>query len=1087
MSTVKDVAEHCGETIHRLRALIRAEAGEDGKSLGADTIGELRGLVETIADLDRMLKRVTDVERDPDVLDVTQIYALLDETPHDRAGDVLRVHALDERKDGSLEHGTPADPDVVALPEGAHDVVGDVLGMLSTVADLQSSAASASLAFEKFFETTSAEKEPLLEIAAMKGHCDTLVTSFEDATCFQHHPKPMDLVDVHALHAPSAMEEVYLREAVKREEQARLQGSAATITHFIRKCGARIKAGGASARSATKKRVRTLDEQRRLNQAAEAAEAAAGPPDTGTTLSVAAPGAPLPNGSVREGARTPGDGHQQLWSASQYAERLHKQVRALTKESGEIRAKHLLAASELEVLRQRMHQVVCENRELRQVDHNPWPEQGGVGGPLWATGKMLSRPELETDVVLVHDREVGKPFEQTDAGMLLEQLEEVFERAVDMHSGDAKDAHRLEQLVCDTGAVVCFISRGCMSNWHCVLCLRAAVQYGKKVVLLNNPKYFPNEEAQPQDLRDLFVAAPGEAASISFHKDFAHAAARECHRRLSQRAEAVAEELATDSDEEDRPEHLQRLDVLFRSYLCFKRSTGQHTAGALIERLHERYRMFCDESGQLRLHQLKKMVSSSRTFMLVVSQDVLSSHWAMSELRRAVETQKPIILVKDDSFPVNLPARFPPDAQPVEKILRREWDRVIVLESDAKTGQIKPESLDVCCNSIARRLGPSDQALATICPFVDQSVLNKFFLGSIGFLNLRGASIGSTGLQHLVEGLQYCPNLRGINLTENRVGFMAFEGLVALGEALRLQLNPSMTHLDLSCNDVCGSRGKHMKGLRAIMLGLEEHASLTHLSLANNKNLTNFGRNLVGINAIAACVRMNRALVDLDLSANALGLLGTENLARGLRNAPGLTALNLRKNMIGRDGQEALLTMAEALTTNTQLTFINLASNFVGDDGAQALATMLESNRTITSIDLSRNDITPDGVPHLSLALQQNNTLAVLDLRVNDIRKRGANSLLDALQSKEHPVNLSLVDICGIPVRDMIHSTCEEVDLSNGNVGVCECVMLTALIEGCKSLQLVNIQGNTIRDDYRIFLRDVCADATRARPIKLFQ
>ena len=111
MSTVKDVAEHCGETIHRLRALIRAEAGEDGKSLGADTIGELRGLVETIADLDRMLKRVTDVERDPDVLDVTQIYALLDETPHDRAGDVLRVHALDERKDGSLKHGTPADPD----------------------------------------------------------------------------------------------------------------------------------------------------------------------------------------------------------------------------------------------------------------------------------------------------------------------------------------------------------------------------------------------------------------------------------------------------------------------------------------------------------------------------------------------------------------------------------------------------------------------------------------------------------------------------------------------------------------------------------------------------------------------------------------------------------------------------------------------------------------------------------------------------------------------------------------------------------------------------------------------------------------
>ena len=208
MSTVKDVAEHCGETIHRLRALIRAEAGPEGKSLGADTIGELRGLVEEIGDLNRLLERVTDVERDPDVLDVTQIYALLDETPHERAGGVLHVHGLDTRKDGTLEHAPPDDPDVVPLPEGAHDVVDDVVGMLATVADLQSSAASAALAIDTFFETTAAEKEPLREIAAMKVQCDGLVASFEEATCFQYHPRPMDIVDTYALHAPGAMEEV---------------------------------------------------------------------------------------------------------------------------------------------------------------------------------------------------------------------------------------------------------------------------------------------------------------------------------------------------------------------------------------------------------------------------------------------------------------------------------------------------------------------------------------------------------------------------------------------------------------------------------------------------------------------------------------------------------------------------------------------------------------------------------------------------------------------------------------------------------------------------------------------------------------
>ena len=97
MSTVKDVAEHCGETIHRLRALIAAEAGEDGTELTADTIGELRGLTASIDDFNRLLKRVTSVERDPQVLDSAQIYAMLEETPHERVGDVLLVNELKSR------------------------------------------------------------------------------------------------------------------------------------------------------------------------------------------------------------------------------------------------------------------------------------------------------------------------------------------------------------------------------------------------------------------------------------------------------------------------------------------------------------------------------------------------------------------------------------------------------------------------------------------------------------------------------------------------------------------------------------------------------------------------------------------------------------------------------------------------------------------------------------------------------------------------------------------------------------------------------------------------------------------------------
>ena len=357
--------------------------------------------------------------------------------------------------------------------------------------------------------------------------------------------------------------------------------------------------------------------------------------------------------------------------------RLRRQVRELTGISADFKRKNTVARTEIEVLKQHMGHLVGENRELRLASHNPWPEEGDAGGMLWPLGNMLSRPERETDILFVYDKRVDVEALKSDEGLLWEQLVETFERCVDMHAGSGsegqpeQDAHKLEQLVCDSGAVVCFLARGTLSNWYCVLCLRAALVYGKKVVFLNNPKYFPNEEAQPMDLRDLFVSSKGSSASISFHKDFVHAAARETQRRLSQRAADVAEELESDSDDE-APEHLKRLDTLFRAYICFKRSTGLQAATAVVSRLSEGYRIFCDEGGKLQLHQLKKMVSASNVFIIIISQEVLAAHWAMTELRRALEANKPIILIKDDSFPTTLPGRFPDAAKPMEKVLRRE-------------------------------------------------------------------------------------------------------------------------------------------------------------------------------------------------------------------------------------------------------------------------------------------------------------------------------------------------------------------------------------------------------------------------------
>ena len=63
-------------------------------------------------------------------------------------------------------------------------------------------------------------------------------------------------------------------------------------------------------------------------------------------------------------------------------------------------------------------------------------------------------------------------------------------------------------------------------------------------------------------------------------------------------------------------------------------------------------------------------------------------------------------------------------------------------------------------------------------------------------------------------------------------------------------------------------------------------------------------------------------------------------LADGLKNNSGLTALNLNDNEIGADGATVL---AEALKINGALTKLNLNNNKIGDSFAKAFAMAAES------------------------------------------------------------------------------------------------------------------------------------------------
>jgi Ran GTPase-activating protein (RanGAP) involved in mRNA processing and transport len=228
----------------------------------------------------------------------------------------------------------------------------------------------------------------------------------------------------------------------------------------------------------------------------------------------------------------------------------------------------------------------------------------------------------------------------------------------------------------------------------------------------------------------------------------------------------------------------------------------------------------------------------------------------------------------------------------------------------------------------------------------------------------------------------------------------------------------------------------------------------------------------MGVGAIANCLRVNKTLTSLDLSENALGWLGAETLARGIKDNDGLVSIDLRKNMLGRDNQEGLIGLASALACNQTVTQLDLSSNFIGDEAAAGIASMLHLNRTITDLRMWRNDITPDGVPHIANSLKFNGVLAYLDLRCNDMRKRGAKALLQTLIGE----NTAIIQLCALPFRHLVNDRVRFLDLQHMELGIGEAVLLAHFVKFNEKLERLDVQHNHIREDHKQNLRDLVGD-----------
>ena len=342
----------------------------------------------------------------------------------------------------------------------------------------------------------------------------------------------------------------------------------------------------------------------------------------------------------------------------------------------------------------------------------------------------------------------------------------------------------------------------------------------------------------------------------------------------------------------------------------------------------------------------------------------------------------------------------------------------------------------------------------------------------------------------IFEGLQHISALVCLNLSNT--GLVAARN-IALALTTMLQVNKTLTHLDLSNNEKFSDSGAYR-----IFQDLQHNTSLVQLNLSNtglvatedtaqalttmlqvNKTLVHFdlSNNEKFSDSGAYCVfhglQHNTSLVQLNLSNT--GLVATEDTAQALT-----TMLQVNKTLVHFDlsnnekfSDSGAYCVFHGLQHNTSLVQLNLSNTglVATEDTAQALATMLQVNKTLVHFDLSNNDKFSDSgaycvlqdlqhnitLVHVNLSntgllttkdtaralitiLQVNKKLAHFDISYNEKLDSGAYCVFQGLQHNTSLVHLDLSKTGIVATSDtvqalttmlQVNETLTHLDLSN--------------------------------------------------------
>lgn len=226
-----------------------------------------------------------------------------------------------------------------------------------------------------------------------------------------------------------------------------------------------------------------------------------------------------------------------------------------------------------------------------------------------------------------------------------------------------------------------------------------------------------------------------------------------------------------------------------------------------------------------------------------------------------------------------------------------------------------------------------------------------------------------------------------------------------------------LSHIDLSDNDICGGKGKMLKGIG--YMGL-------HYISTNCRAFTAKSSNLYGPGYVALCssgLGITSSLTYLDLSYNYGGLspFGTTSsdgmmaLAGQLSRTLFLRILRISHNHFNDDD---MCILGDAINALPRLQLLDISGNYCHSVGCKGISYAVNCHSTLETwnreglvdLDMSHNPLGYQGIVYLCAAIERSSTLLYLRLRDCMLDNESMKELQIALCTNYNIIYLDISD-----------------------------------------------------------------------------